>query len=145
MESAHQSHDIKELIRDLGLRATTARIALITMLQKTATPLSIADLAKQLEGTDMDKATIYRNIVTLQKEGLVRQVDLHQDHAFYEWNDQSDHHHVVCIKCNHIQDFSGCDFHQMEKTALSQASDFARVTEHSFELFGVCKTCDANA
>ena len=143
MQPIQSTQTIEDLIRSLGLRVTSSRVALITTLQQTSQPLSITELAKLLEGSDMDKATIYRNIVTLQKEGLVRQVDLHQDHAYYEWNDQSDHHHLVCIKCNRIQDFSGCDFHQMEKTALKQASDFARVTEHSFELFGVCKTCDA--
>lgn len=142
MRRTAQPAGIDDLIRGLGLRVTPSRVALITALQQTALPLSIADLAKQLEGSDMDKATIYRNIVTLQKEGLVRQVDLHQDYAFYEWSDRLDHHHLVCIKCNKIQDFSGCDFHQMEKTALKQASNFARVIEHSFELFGVCKTCD---
>lgn len=132
---------IKTIIRDLKLRATPARIALIQQLQNVHKPQSIDEIAKSLDQVGMDRATIYRNIVILQAKNLVRQVDLHRDHAYFEWNDETDHHHLICLKCQHIQDFTGCDFHEIEKTALKQAPEFSSITEHSFELFGICKKC----
>lgn len=133
--------DIKDAIRNLGLRVTPARIALVQHLQRAEKPESIDQVTKHLGHVGMDKATVYRNIVILQAKNLVRQVDLHQDHAYYEWNDKTDHHHLICTRCNHIQDFTGCDFKALEKAALKQAPDFSHVVEHSFELFGICKKC----
>ena len=132
----------KELIRSVDLRVTPARIALFELLIPTEKPLKIEDMAEALKEIGMDKATIYRNIAILQTKHLVRQVDLHQDHAYYEWNDRTDHHHLICIKCNDIEDFSGCDFSSLERSALNQSKLFSRVVEHSFELFGICKRCD---
>lgn len=137
--------EIKVIIRDLQLRVTPSRIALIQLLQRSEKPQSIDEIAKQLGDVGMDRATIYRNLVILQGKNLVRQVDLHRDHGYYEWNDHSDHHHLICTKCRKIQDFNGCDFEQIEKSALKQAPEFSRVTEHSFELFGLCKKCDVSA
>lgn len=139
------SDEIKAIIRDLQLRVTPSRIALIHLLQRSEKPQSIDEIAKQLGDVGMDRATIYRNLVILQGKNLVRQVDLHRDHGYYEWNDHSDHHHLICKKCRKIQDFHGCDFEQIEKTALKQAPEFSKVTEHSFELFGLCKQCDVSA
>lgn len=139
--SLSSTEEIKAIIRSMNLRATPARIALIQLLQRTHTPQSIDEFAKQLEHVGMDRATIYRNLVILEGKKLVRQVDLHRDHSYYEWNDHSDHHHLVCVKCRKIQDFHGCDFEQIEKNALKEALDFSEIIEHSFELFGICKKC----
>ena len=140
--STSSTEEIKIIIRDLNLRVTPSRIALVQLLQRAQKPKSIDEIAEQLEDVGMDRATIYRNLVIFQGKNLVRQVDLHRDHGYYEWNDHSDHHHLICTKCRKIQDFHGCDFAQIEKNALKQAPDFSKITEHSFELFGVCKQCD---
>ncbi len=134
--------EIKIIIRNLHLRVTPSRIALIQLLRQALKPQSIDEIAKQLGDVGMDRATIYRNLIMLQGNNLVRQVDLHREHSCYEWNNHNDHHHLVCTKCRKIQDFHGCDFKQIEKNALKQAPEFSKITEHSFELFGICKECD---
>ena len=143
MHAHHPSslEEIKQTIRDLELRVTPARIALVQHLQNTELPQSIDQMTIALSHVGMDKATVYRNIVILQAKNLVRQVDLHRDHAYYEWNDKTDHHHLICTRCNYIEDFTGCDFKALEKAALKQAPGFSHVVEHSFELFGVCRKC----
>lgn len=132
--------ELSAILKQAGQKVTPARMKLLAELKKSTKPLNIDQIVEKVGGRD--KATIYRNLVALHKLGIVRQVDLHQSKTYYEWNEREDHHHLICMKCEKIRDFNGCDFEQIQKTALKQAPEFSKITEHSFELFGICKECD---
>lgn len=130
-----------EIIRNAGFRATQPRNRILQALQKAKRPLS----AKRIEGLvktyGIDPATVYRTLNTLVDANIVKQIDLKHGHAHYELTDQNDHHHLVCISCEKIEDFTGCDFSAITKTALKQSKVFKEVTQHSLELFGLCTSC----
>ncbi len=132
--------ELISILKKAGKKITPTRIKLLVELKKSTKPLYIDQIVEKVEGRD--KATIYRNLVAFHKLGIVRQIDLHQSKTYYEWNEREDHHHLICMKCEKIRDFNGCDFEHIEKTALKQAPEFSKITEHSFELFGICKECD---
>ncbi len=143
MGNTHKEKDLSALLRQAGQKVTPARLALLGELKRSTKPLNIDQIAENMKSAD--KATIYRNLVTFHTLGIVRQVDLHQSKTYYEWNEREDHHHLICMKCQKIRDFDGCDFAHIEKTALKQVPEFSQITEHSFELFGICRECDANS
>ncbi len=140
MRNTTQEQELGALLKQAGQKVTPARLALLAELKCSAKPLNIDQIAEKMKSAD--KATIYRNLVTFHTLGIVRQVDLHQSKTYYEWNEREDHHHLICMKCQKIRDFDGCDFAQIEKIALKQVPEFSKITEHSFELFGMCKDCD---
>lgn len=135
--------DNKSILHQIGLKATPTRIRLIEYLQSMVKPATVETIHAQLQATGIDKATIYRNLLALQKHGLVKQIDLHRGQLFFEWkHEHEDHHHLTCLRCGKIEDFTGCDFAELEKNALRQTTSFVRIVEHSIELFGICKACE---
>jgi Fur family ferric uptake transcriptional regulator len=131
------------LIRSAGFRATKPRLLLLSYLQKTKRPQTILEIADALK-KDIDQVTVYRIIDAFKNTGLVRELDLKQGRPLYEIADEHDHHHVVCLGCNRVEDFEGCESEKLAKDALMQTPSFGKITTHSFEFFGFCKACIKN-
>jgi Fur family ferric uptake transcriptional regulator len=130
----------RSVLQKVGFKATPGRVALLEVLYQAERPLSAEALIKKIK-SDVDRATIYRSLKAFQKAGLVRQVYLHTDRAYYESVPKTEHHHVVCTECRAVRDIEGCGFHVTVQSILSAVKDFVAIQEHSFEVFGICKTC----
>jgi Fe2+ or Zn2+ uptake regulation protein len=132
----HQSH---ALLNKVGLKKTDSRIALLDLLSKNKEPLSVKDIVSKLYG---DKVTIYRMLEAMNKKGLIRRVDTGEREAQYEIIDHhDDHHHVICLDCKKVSNFTGCDANNLIIKALKQVKNFKQITHHSFDLFGICNNC----
>lgn len=130
------------LLRAHGMRATTPRLAVLSALRKAKYPMSAQDIAKAVRIKKVDMVTTYRTLESFKLAGIVAQVDLQRGRAYYELvAGRKDHHHIVCIHCNTIEDFVGCDYDALVKKALRQTRGFSTVTNHSLELFGMCTPC----
>jgi len=141
MSSTTTTIDFRTILHRKGYKATPARVALLTTLSAAAKPLSVEDIIEKLKTSAPDIATVYRAVKEMKKSGLIRQVDLQHSHAHYELVDAKDHHHFVCTQCGRVVDFKGCNLENMIATALKNTPGFAKVTEHSLELFGLCAQC----
>lgn len=129
----------KELLRKRGLKATSPRLLILSLLRKSRSPLSIRSILKEVE--DINFVTIYRTLDTFKKKGLASQVDFQHGHAHFEFNDERDHHHIVCTDCGKIEDFVGCGYDKIAQKAMKEVRGFKSFTGHSFELFAVCNPC----
>lgn len=90
----------------------------------------------------VDTVTVYRTLEAFKRVGLVAQVDLQLGRALYELKEgKSDHHHIVCVNCKKIEDFTGCDYRPIAQQALKQSKGFTKIINHSLELFGLCTLC----
>ena len=105
-------------------------------------PLSIKDVHAKVSKKGIDHTTVYRVLKAFTEKNIIRQIDFGHDQSYFELADPSnDHHHLICLKCHKVSDFTGCDAEHLIKSALKQSKDFARVDRHSFELYGLCKSC----
>lgn len=127
-------------LKKAGLRATTPRRALIAYLEQSKEPRGILQIAQALKRS-VDMVTVYRTIETFVKAGIVREVNLRGTHPRYELNDEHDHHHIVCTDCGRIEDFTDETHERVEKKVLARSRSFKKITGHSFDLYGICKTC----
>lgn len=135
---AHQDES-QSLLHEAGFKATPARLALLVLFKKTGKPISIKYIQEHLGTKDTDQATIYRMVNALLESGVVKYVDLKHGHGHYELASSSHHHHAVCEKCGKIQDVS-CDTKTLQAKIL-KSSGFAKISDHSLEFFGICKSC----
>lgn len=131
----------QEILRKKGLKATPTRTAVLQVLSKSGVPLSIQDVLQKVGKEKIDQVTAYRILQTLKEVGLVRKIDLQHNRSYYEVSSQEDHHHLVCTQCGKMEDVEGCVVEDMLDSMLKGSKQFARLTEHSFEIFGVCKEC----
>ncbi|MCB9742111.1 MAG: transcriptional repressor [Alphaproteobacteria bacterium] len=105
---AHPLHEeLRGRLRELGLRATGARLAALRPLHDAARPLTHAELMEVLEPEGWDRATIYRVLSDLSEAGLLRRMDL-GDHIWrFELLDDcrtihDDHAHFMCLDCGEV-------------------------------------------
>jgi Fur family ferric uptake transcriptional regulator len=130
-------------LRAAGLRATRASLSLLQLLARRKRPQSVAALRKALRPIPA-VTTVYRVLERLVEAKLVARIDLQHGHAHYELRDMEDHHHLVCTSCDWVEDFTGCETQSVIE-AVRVAHGFARVSQHTFELFGICLRCQRTA
>lgn len=142
MKKATENTTLVEILRNAGFRATTQRKLVLAYLQQSKYPQSVKEVIDGVGSKNIDQVTAYRILEAFKKAGLVNSVDFRHGHTHYEIKDeQHDHHHLICIGCDRVEDFTGCDSDHLANKALKQTKGFAQVTSHSLELFGLCNTC----
>ena len=102
---------VKSLVRGVGLRCTTARLAVLEHMLTAPGPQTHAEVSAALDHRGFDRATIYRNLTELTEAKLVTRVDL-GDHV---WRFEAKRHgggdghghggghpHFVCTSCGEV-------------------------------------------
>ena len=82
--------------------------------------------------------TVYRNLETLSKTGLLRKIDVGGTQKRFD-GDISDHYHVRCMKCSRVDDLYIDTDKGLTKKAR-RASDF-EILRHNIEFIGLCPEC----
>lgn len=107
MERSKSLARLKGRLREAGLRSTGARVSVLAVLERAASPLSHADVHDALSGEGFDRATIYRNLMDLTEAGLVARSDV-GDHVWrFELrgagaSHPAAHAHFVCTDCGGV-------------------------------------------
>ncbi len=139
--TADETAEIRQLVREAGLRCTASRVAVLRELRKSKSPVTHADVAENLADVGFDKATVYRNLIDLAEVGLASRTEL-GDHVWrFEARDPSkpeeaEHPHFVCIDCGSVTCLSDGG---LNSTTRREAADIGQVTE--ILLKGRCKSC----
>ena len=141
MINTQLQHDCKEELNEANLRATPARLALLKLFETSDKPLDVHSMIEFLEQKDIktDPATVFRIVNMFMEKGLVKPIQLNEGKFRYELSSKTDHHHLVCEKCGGIEDISDCNINALEKE-IEKMKQF-KVTSHSLEFFGICKSC----
>lgn len=136
------SHEILNELRKKGFRLTNIRKALIKIFESTNAPLSVPQLKILLQdqGLSPDKTTLYREIAFLQQQQLVIEIELGEGKKRYESALQNHHHHLVCMKCDSIEDIEVDADLEKEEQRILKLKDF-KVKQHALEFFGICGKC----
>lgn len=132
---------IEQLLQTRNLRVTTPRKIIFNVLLQSEQPLSIVDIISQATGTD--KVSVYRTIDLFTKEGIVTTVT-------YGWKLRYElaaplkphHHHITCTNCGALQDVQ---HEKIERLMEALAQEYGyEMTQHTFEISGVCAKCRRN-
>ncbi|MCB9798540.1 transcriptional repressor [Candidatus Nomurabacteria bacterium] len=134
---------IKTLLRESGLKVTPIRLALLNYLSKAKKPLSVEDLMQVKSLLEVDKVTLYRNLDTFVKKGIIQRLDLHRREAYFEMQHKhGHHHHIICMECGLIEDMHSCSMDIAVKNVEKKSKKFSKIIDHSMEFYGLCKKCD---
>lgn len=129
---------IDELLKQHNLRLTKPRQQVFEVLQQSAVPLTISDIAKKCK--NVDRASVYRTLVTFDQLHIVSAVAIGWKN-YYELAEPfiPHHHHLYCIRCQNAEPIQTPELEQLVGY-LSRKHQFA-VVKHHFELEGICKNC----
>jgi len=135
--------EIRDRIRESGLRSTAARIAVMQRLEEATNPLTHAEIATDLVPQGFDKATVYRNLMDLTEAGLISRSE-HGDHVWrFELRGHADAHdsehpHFLCLECGEVTCLSDVNV-VITPTPGSKRSNIGELTE--VLLKGHCGRC----
>lgn len=132
----------RTLLRDAGLRATAARLAVLDVLISAGAPLSHGEVVRALAGRAVDRATVYRNLIDLADAGLATRGDL-GDHVWRfaaagAGHGQARHPHFVCRGCGRVQCLPDT---RVRVAAGNDAPEALRGDEVEIQIRGLCDDC----
>lgn len=139
--------DIHETIRSrlsaAGQRYTGARRRLVEILVGTGHPVAIPEIMRR---RGLAQSSVYRNLVDLERAGVVRRIATEEEHGRYELAEDltGHHHHLMCSSCGRVRDLDVPD--DLERAIeraldrLAAAAGFAEV-DHRLDVIGLCEDC----
>ena len=123
-------------------RLTPARNAICSFLKNHQEPVDYEQILAFLKKHKLrvNKTTVYRQLDSLLKEGLIQELDFGEGKKRYEMKQEHHHHHLLCTNCHKVEcvDIKD-DFHNEEKKILRN-NNF-KVKSHVLEFFGICGNC----
>jgi len=130
--------DVMSLLRNAGRRITPERELLLQIIENNA-HLDAEEIYRiaQKERPHIGLATVYRTLTLLKDLGVIRTMDLGENHSHYEVR-SDDHIHLVCSICGHVTDVPVPS--TLYKAAGKEQFSVQRM---HFEMFGICKACAA--
>lgn len=136
-----KQHDCKEELREIDLRATPARVAVMRFLEKTSKPVDVNTIINHLSDREVktNPATVFRIMNTLTQKGITIPIQFQEGKTRYELSKKAHHHHLICEACGKIEDVSVSIIPTLEKEIQKKQSFL--VKRHSLEFFGLCSDC----
>jgi len=128
-------------IRDTGLRATQARIAVLETLAELDGHPTADDVVRRLRdrGASVARASVFNVLDDFAASGLVTVASAGPGAARYELAIES-HDHFVCRSCGAIQDVPRA----FAADGLSLDSDAGRIENTDIVYRGLCSSCLAS-
>ena len=130
---------LEQILQKNGIRMTHQRIEifqeLIQSKQHPSAENIYEQVVKRLPTISLD--TVYRTIATFEELGIVKRVEILDDCARYDANLEP-HHHLICIRCKRIEDFTWPGFENLTGPTIS---NWGEISSRHAEIRGICQKC----
>ncbi len=136
----HMKETSTHILKKAGLKVTKPRTRILDLFSEECKPMNVEAVVSLLKKDPVDTVTVYRTLESFREAGIIKIVDLRKNSTFYELN-HSHHHHITCTSCGAVEGFELCDIEITATSLLQKSRMFKRITDHSLELFGLCKSC----
>lgn len=137
--------DPKPVLRELNLKVTPKRLAILDILSRELTYLSPEEVWKRLKErfATIGLPTVYRNLEELAGGGVIVKV-IHPDRKLYYFfcGNKEHHHHFVCTSCRKVDDLNYCGADEIEREVTKNLN--GTVSSHIMQVFGICSRCSAD-
>ncbi len=131
----------KRIIRDMGLKITSQRMAILESLSTGRAHVTAQEVYEEVSSKypEIGFATVYRFLRKMSEKGFVTEVRMGGLPARYELTPNRHHDHLTCVECGLIVEFENNDIEKLQETVARQHGFY--LSGHVLELYGVCKNC----
>ncbi len=135
--------ELVSLIKESDLKLTEHRLAVLTRVSKSKSPVAVHKLIEDLKKRyDIDQATVYRNLTSLEESGIISRFDYNHGHAHYEMTSDEVVHKIICNNCEIMEKINASYFEESLKKLVKKSKKFSTVnTSPSVDIYGLCKSC----
>ncbi len=131
-------------LKTMGLKATVPRLRVLQLFESQADRrhLSAEEVYRLLtaDGIDIGLATVYRVLTQFEQAGLLMRHHFESGKAVFELNQGEHHDHLVCLDCNHVEEFFDPEIERLQEAVAAQRG--YRIREHSLHLYAECLRAD---
>ena len=127
--------------RKFAGRSTQQRQLILEIIEQADRHVDADEIYRQARqrSPNISLSTVYRSLQLFKNLGLVEEHQLNGMRRYYERTRRSRHHHMVCIGCGRVFEFT-CPSTQRIKSRLSREEGF-KVTGVDVRLVGYCPKC----
>jgi Fur family ferric uptake transcriptional regulator len=132
---------ITTTLKNHGYKLTPQRRAIISAIASSLdhlTPTALYQKVRQ-EYPTIGLVTIYRTLDILAELELICELHAGGSCRSYTIAAPGHHHHLICVECGEVIDFSGYNLDELEKR-LCQETGF-EIEGHLLEFIGRCQNC----
>jgi Fur family ferric uptake transcriptional regulator len=124
-----------------GKRTTSQRRLLLDLILQSQGHLDADELYRRAREQEpsISLSTVYRNLKLFKELGLVDELHFAEAHHHYEAKAPAQHHHLVCLGCGKVIEFTSPLAERM-KSQVQRENDFA-VTGTEVRMKGYCSRC----
>lgn len=139
----HLLNNFKKLLKKNGLKFTIQREVILEMLYMSdehLTPELLHHLIqKKHPSLKTGIATVYRTLALLEEAQLVTSLSFGAQGKKYELGAKEHHDHLICTVCGEITEFVDEQIEERQHK-ITEALGF-KMSDHSMQIYGVCKKC----
>ena len=134
-------------MRKKNFKVTKKRQHILEVLKSTDEHLSAEDIYFILKRKNIKVglATIYRTLDLFYQHGIVNKINVGDGTVRYEYVDRKrvHHHHLICIKCGKIMEYTDKKEEEFLKELTKRIKDRYGFTvlSHEIYLYGICNEC----
>jgi Fur family peroxide stress response transcriptional regulator len=130
-------------LKERDFRLTPQRVELIRLIASSEGHPSAAQLFAKIRTRfpTMSHATVYKTLALLKEMNQVLEIDLRDD-SHYDGNRPQPHPHLICTKCNRIED-GDLEFDPLSIKKLEKISGF-QIVRPQIAFYGLCPKCRAD-
>ncbi|MGC9350407.1 MAG: Fur family transcriptional regulator [Sulfurovum sp.] len=136
------SDEIKEELREKGIKNTRAKSLLLYLLKNAEAPMDVNSLhAESQKETSVNLVTVYRTLQQFHEKALVQEFVGQDGVTQYEYRRKGStaHPHFQCEKCNRVFCLEELDFDAA--LYFSNMAKEHKVNSVNITLNGVCEAC----
>lgn len=132
---------LKRIIRDMGLKVTSQRMAILKSLSRGRAHVTAQEVFELIhkQYPEIGFATVYRFLKNLTVKGYVTEVRMGGLPARYELTPRAHHDHLTCVNCGKIVEFARKEIEDLQ-LHVARENGF-QLTGHVLELYGICPDC----
>ena len=129
---------LKQILRNEGFRYTPQRQMVWNELRNMGGHHDCEEIYDELKGkgTRVSRATVYRTIEVLARNGLIRKLEVGDGVARYEAKEDGNHHHdhMICIETGDIIEFYNEELERLQEEIAEKLG--YELVRHVHQLFG---------
>ena len=123
-------------LRQVGLKATAARIRILQLLEQApARHLSAEEVYRLLleAGEEIGLATVYRVLSQFEAAGLVTRHNFEEGRSVFERSAEGHHDHMVCVESGAVIEFVNDEIEQLQRKVAREKG--YEIVSHNLVLF----------
>lgn len=135
---------MEQVLREKGARITPQRMAILQAVAISGSHPDADAIYRNVTATHphISRDTVYRTLAFFEEEGIIGAVLFVGNSKRYDPNTET-HHHLICIRCRKIIDFTSLKFDRLEPPPFTR--ERFQVLRTSVNVEGICEKCQGRS